>query len=78
MAEPKPKQPIDEVPAELRPLVDQLVALDAVNRELVVRAARKATRRDLRILPWSDLHEARGTVHLGGDAIADTDALYDE
>ena len=76
MAQPKPSVD-DDVPVSLRPLVDQLATLHAVDRERIVRAARKAARERRRTVSWSNLRDARGIAHLGGDAVKDTQALYD-
>jgi hypothetical protein len=76
MAQPKP--PVDdEVPSELRSLVDQLATLHAADRERIVRAARRAARERRRTVSWTHLRNARGIAHLGGDAVKDTEALYD-
>jgi hypothetical protein len=63
------------VPERLRPLVKQLAALDSHDRDLVIAAARAAV---LRPVAWEHLWDARGIVHLGGDAVADCAALYDD
>jgi hypothetical protein len=76
VAQPKPPGD-DDVPAALRPLVDQLATLGADERERIVRAARRSARAQRRGLSWSHLRSARGMVHIGGDAVKDTQALYD-
>lgn len=76
MAEPK-SPPDDEVPDALQSLVDQLAALRAADRERIVRAARKAAHERRRTVSWSHLRDARGIAHFGGDAVTDTQALYD-
>lgn len=74
----QPKSPSDdEVPAALRSLVEQLTALQPADRERIVRAARRASQTRRRTVSWSDLREARGIAHFGGDAVTDTQALYD-
>jgi hypothetical protein len=74
----QPKSPgDDDVPAALRSLVEQLAALHAAERECIVRAARKIARAQRRTISWSHLREARGVAHFGGDAVTDTQALYD-
>jgi hypothetical protein len=76
MAQPKSSAD-DEVPDAFRPLVDQLAALRAADRERIVRAARKAARERRRTVSWNHLRGARGIAHFGGDAVTDTQALYD-
>jgi hypothetical protein len=76
MAQSKPTAD-DDVPSELRSLVEQLATLHAADRERIVRAARRAARERRRTISWSHLRDARGIVQLGGDAVKDTEALYD-
>lgn len=76
MTQPMPTAD-DDVPSELRSLVEQLAALHAADRERIVRAARRAARERRRTVSWSHLRDARGIAHLGGDAVKDTEALYD-
>lgn len=64
------------VPEQLRPLAAQLAALSSEERELVIAAARESLPR-LRTVPWSELRKLEGTVALGGDAVEDSKALYD-
>lgn len=74
----QPKSPgDDDVPAALRSLVEQLATLQAGDRERIVRAARRVARAQRRTISWSHLQEARGVVRFGGDAVTDTQALYD-
>jgi hypothetical protein len=74
----QPKSPADDdVPPALRSLVEQLATLHAADRERIVRAARKAARAQRRTVSWSHLREAHGIAHFGGDAVTDTQALYD-
>jgi hypothetical protein len=74
----QPKSPgDDDVPAALRSLVEQLAGLHAAERERIARAARKIARAQRRTISWSHLREARGVAHFGGDAVTDTQALYD-
>ena len=79
MAMAQPKAPGDEgVPVALQPLVEQLATLHAADRERIVRAARKVAHEQRRhTVKWSSLRDACGVVRLGGDAVADTRALYD-
>ena len=67
------------IPEPLRPLVDQLVALDEAERTAVIEAATRRAGIRLRGGPvsWDSVHEARGCVAIGGNAIEDTEALYD-
>lgn len=76
----QPKRPSGEtVPAVLQPLVEQLATLQAADRERIVHAARKSARgQRRRAVAWSSLREACGVVSFGGDAVADTQALYDD
>jgi hypothetical protein len=82
MGQPKPTDD-DDVPNELRSLVHQLATLSAADRERIVRLARRmahlfvSTRERRRTVSWSDLRDARGIAQLGGDAVKDTEALYD-
>lgn len=32
----------------------------------------------LRTIPWEELDKVRGIIRLGGDAVEDCDALYDD
>ena len=81
MGQPKPTVD-DELPNELRSLVDQLATLSAADRERIVRLARRmahlfvSTRERRRTVSWSHLRDARGIAQLGGDAVKDTEALY--
>jgi hypothetical protein len=67
------------VPEPLRPLVDQLAALKEPERTAVIEAATRRARLRLRGGPasWGSIHKAHGCVALGGNAIEDTEALYD-
>jgi hypothetical protein len=82
MGQPKPTDD-DDVPNELRSLADQLATLSAADRERTVRLARRmahlfvSTRERRRAVSWSHLRDARGIAQLGGDAVKDTEALYD-
>lgn len=70
----------EPVPAQFEPLVEKLADLSDVDRELVIRAARRRRRSQvaLRPVPWDVVHRARAIVALGGDGVEDTNALYDE
>lgn len=64
------------VPEQLRPLAEQLAALSSEEQELVIAAARQSRR--LRSIPWTELRKLEGTVELGGNAVEDCRALYDD
>jgi hypothetical protein len=68
-----------ELPPELGKLVEQLKNLDPEQRSLVIDAAQKAANDTKRwpTMPWDVFEKARGIVSLGGDAVADCEALYD-
>jgi hypothetical protein len=76
----QPKAPGGEqVPPALRPLVEQLAALHDVERERIISAARAAARgRSQATIRWQHLRSACGAVSWGGDAVADTRAIYDD
>jgi hypothetical protein len=67
------------LPETLRPLVDQLVALDDAERTAVIEAASRRAGMRLRGGPvsWESVHKAQGCVAIGGNAVEDTEALYD-
>lgn len=68
----------ERISPSLQPLVEQLAALHAADRERVVRAARSLAGEARRHpVKWSNLRDACGVVRLGGDAVDDTQALYD-
>lgn len=64
------------LPEELRDLADRLASLSRRDQEAVVRAAR--SRQNLQTIPWGELWKASGVVRLGGHAVEDCDALYDD
>jgi hypothetical protein len=79
MAQPRHVDPL-AIPEELRPLVRKLAELPPDEREAVIEAARKVST-DQHALPsisWESLRAARGIVSLGGSALEDSEALYDE
>jgi hypothetical protein len=59
--------------------VDQLAALDEADRTAVIEAATHRKAFWLRGGPasWDSVHMARGCVAIGGNAMEDTEALYD-
>ena len=68
-----------QVPEQLEPLVEKLADLTQQDRELVIRAARRRRRSkvELKPVPWEVVWRSSGTVSLGGDAVEDTNAIYD-
>lgn len=68
-----------QVPERLEPLVEKLADLSERDRELVVRAARRRTRANIELkpVPWDVLWRASGSVSFGGNAVDDTNAIYD-
>lgn len=65
-----------ELPGELRSLVSALAKLDDRDRERVIAAARAS--RGFRTIPWEEFESAKGVAPVGGgDAVVDTEALYD-
>lgn len=65
------------VPEPLRRLTEQLASLPVGERELVISAARRREDNPSNTLSWGDVWKAKGVVHIGGDAVADCEALYD-
>jgi hypothetical protein len=47
------------------------------DRERIVGAAPRAAGERRRTVAWSHVRDARGIAHFGGDAVTDTQALYD-
>lgn len=68
-----------QMPELLQQLVDKLAGLTERDLELVIRAARRKrlSNVELKPVPWEALWRASGTVSLGGDAVEDTNAIYD-
>ena len=68
-----------ELPPELGKLVEQLRNLGPDQRSRVLDAAHKAANETKRwpTMPWEVLEKSIGIVSLGGDAVADCEALYD-
>jgi hypothetical protein len=67
-----------DVPDRLRPLVEQLQQLAPEDRSLVVRAANEAAPGRLPTVPWSEVEKVIGIVNIGGDALEDCEAIYDD
>ena len=67
------------VPELLKPLVEKLAELTEQDRELVIRAARRRRRSkvELKPVPWDVLRRSSGIVSFGGNAVEDTNAIYD-
>jgi hypothetical protein len=62
---------------ELETLVRALSALPEAVRNDVIVAAEKAAARTRTSFTWERWERARATVSLGGDALEDSDRLYD-
>jgi hypothetical protein len=79
MASPKATSPTKPLPDELRPLAAELAKLPEQDREMVISAARAAntTRHRYPTMSWASLTSAKGIVRFGGNAVEDSDALYD-
>jgi hypothetical protein len=60
----------------LEPLVSKLAELSAADRHEVVAAAEDAAAARP-VLSWESWDAARGVVSFGGDAVQDSDRLYD-
>jgi hypothetical protein len=70
-----------DVPDDLQTLVRRLADLPPEARETVIEAARRAANQQKPKLPtvsWESLRAAKGIVALGGSALEDSEALYDE
>lgn len=75
--DPARKTAEPELRPELHQLARALAQLDGEERERVIAAARTSLR--FKTIPWDEFERAKGTAPVGGgDAVADTDALYDE
>ncbi len=66
------------VPDRLQPLVEQLRQLAPEDRSLVVQAASEAAAKRLPTVPWSEVEKMIGIVNVGGNAIEDCEAIYDD
>jgi hypothetical protein len=68
-----------QIPKQLEMLVEKLADLSQQDRELVIRAARRRRRSkiELKPVPWEAVWRSSGVVSLGGDAVEDTNAIYD-
>lgn len=79
MTPPKAASPVSFLPEELRPLATELAKLPRDAREMVISVARAAntTTHGYPTITWASLMSAKGLVSFGGNAVEDTDALYD-
>ena len=66
------------LPDNLRPLVEQLMQLTPEERSLVVQAANESQRKPLPTVPWSEVRRIAGIVSIGGSAVEDCEAIYDD
>ena len=66
------------VPDRLQPLVEQLRQLAPEERSLVVQAANEAEPKRLPTVPWSEVEKVIGIVNIGGNAVEDCEAIYDD
>jgi hypothetical protein len=79
MVSPAAISPATALPDALRPLAEELAKLSEREREMVISAARSenAARRGYPTMSWSSLMSSAGIVSFGGNAIEDSDALFD-
>jgi hypothetical protein len=66
-----------DLPAELEPLAKTLAALPPAMRVAVVARAERIATRPHNVASWETVNALGGVVCFGGDAVVDTDALYD-
>lgn len=66
------------LPERLRPLVDQLRRLAPADRLLVVRAANEAPLSRPPTVPWTEVDKVMGIVNIGGNAVEDCEAIYED
>ncbi|HEY5961743.1 MAG TPA: hypothetical protein VIV60_34530 [Polyangiaceae bacterium] len=70
-----------QLPAHLLALARQLLELSPEDRDLVIRFVRAnapPTRQKFRGVPWEHLEKLNGVVAIGGNAVEDCRALYDD
>ena len=67
-----------QVPERLQHLVEQLSQLAPEERSLVVKAANEVVRKPLPTVPWSEVKRIVGIVSIGGNAVEDCEAIYDD
>ena len=78
MASPK-SSTATQLPERLEPLARQLAELDPSDRDLVIRYVRTLSPpRKLRGVPWEHLKKLEGVVSIGGNAVEECKALYDD
>lgn len=65
------------LPPEHEPLAQRLAALPAPVRAAVVARAESLANGPRKAASWESVDALGGVVSLGGDALRDTDALYD-
>jgi hypothetical protein len=70
-------QTASSLPAELEPLAKTLAALAPATRAAVVARAERLAARPRPAASWETVAALGGIVCFGGDAVADTAALYD-
>jgi hypothetical protein len=78
MAQPKPTG-VPDVPQELWALVRELAELPSGARETVIEAARHQAgeKTPIPTVSWESLRSLKGVVSFGGNALEDSEALYD-
>jgi hypothetical protein len=65
------------LPPEQEPLARDLAKLPAATRAAVVARAETLAGTARKVVSWQSVEALGGVVRLGGDALLDTDALYD-
>lgn len=65
------------LPPEHEPLARDLAALPAPVRAAVVAQAERLAKQSRKAASWESVDALGGIVSLGGDAVRDTDSLYD-
>jgi hypothetical protein len=66
------------VPDRLQPLVDELRQLAPEDRSLVLQATNEAAPKHPPTVPWSEVEKLIGIVNIGGNAVDDCEAIYDD
>lgn len=78
MASPR-SSTVTQLPEHLLPLARQLAELTPDDRDLVIRAARAVSpARKFHGVSWEHLKKLEGVVAIGGNAVEDCKALYDD
>jgi len=65
------------LPPEQEPLARDLAKLPAATRAAVIARAEALAKAGRKAASWRSIEALGGLLRLGGDAISDTDALYD-